>query len=151
MVCAARSYGLSTPLWLCAAVLGFALWWPVGLAILLSFLWSRKMGCGHHMWRWRERAEEMHDMARRWRDERGNGDHREGGRREREYRGRTGNRVFDDYRESTLRRLEEDHREFVEFLDRLRRAKDQAEFEQFMAERTRRPSGPEQPAPEQPA
>ena len=35
----------------------------------------------------------------------------------------------------TLRRLEEEQREFRDFLDRLRMAKDKAEFDQFMAER----------------
>ena len=134
MVCAARSFGSSTPLWLGAAILGFALWWPLGLAVLLSFLWSRNMMCGHRMRHWRERGEEMRDdMVRRWRDE----------RRDRPV---TGNRAFDDYRAETLRRLEEERREFVEFLERLRRAKDQAEFDEFMAERTRRPSDPAQPA-----
>ncbi|MBO0756360.1 MAG: DUF2852 domain-containing protein, partial [Bradyrhizobiaceae bacterium] len=43
-----------------------------------------------------------------------------------------------------LRRLEDEQREFKEFLQRLRMAKDKAEFDQFMAER-RRPT----PAPEQ--
>lgn len=52
----------------------------------------------------------------------------------------TGNAAFDDYREQTLRRLEEEADEFQAFLQRLRKAKDQAEFDQFMAER--RPSGP---------
>ena len=53
----------------------------------------------------------------------------------------SGNRAFDEYRDETLRRLEEEEREFKEFLDRLRQAKDKAEFDQFMAEmRSRRPS-----------
>ena len=47
----------------------------------------------------------------------------------------SGNRAFDEYREETLRRLEEEQREFQEFLVRLRMAKDKAEFDQFMAER----------------
>ena len=47
----------------------------------------------------------------------------------------SGNRAFDDYRADTLRRLEEEQREFKEFLERLRFAKDRAEFDQFMAER----------------
>jgi hypothetical protein len=51
----------------------------------------------------------------------------------------SGNRAFDDYRAETLRRLEQEQREFREFLDRLRMAKDKVEFDQFMAERTRRP------------
>ena len=54
----------------------------------------------------------------------------------------SGNRAFDEYRAETLRRLEEEQREFKEFLDRLRHAKDKAEFDQFMAERGRRPPGP---------
>jgi hypothetical protein len=54
------------------------------------------------------------------------------------YRSPTGNRAFDEYRAETLRRLEEEQREFMEFLDRLRHAKDKAEFDQFMAERSRR-------------
>jgi hypothetical protein len=41
-----------------------------------------------------------------------------------------------------LRRLEEEQREFKAFLDRLRHAKDKAEFDQFMAERGNRPQGP---------
>jgi Protein of unknown function (DUF2852) len=45
------------------------------------------------------------------------------------------NRAFDEYRQETLRRLEEEQREFQEFLVRLRMAKDKAEFDQFMAER----------------
>ena len=47
----------------------------------------------------------------------------------------TGNRAFDDYREETLRRLEEEASEFQTFLQRLRHAKDKAEFDQFMADR----------------
>ena len=55
----------------------------------------------------------------------------------------SGNRAFDEYRTETLRRLEEEQREFKEFLDRLRHAKDKAEFDQFMAERSRRPQSPQ--------
>jgi hypothetical protein len=61
--------------------------------------------------------------------------------------GSSGNRAFDEYRTETLRRLEEEQREFKEFLDRLRHAKDKAEFDEFMAERGRRPQGPA-PQPE---
>ncbi len=58
------------------------------------------------------------------------------------YRAPSGNRAFDEYRAETLRRLEEEQREFMDFLNRLRHAKDKAEFDQFMAERSRRPVGP---------
>ena len=47
----------------------------------------------------------------------------------------SGNHAFDEYRSETLQRLEEEQREFKEFLQRLRFAKDRAEFDQFMAER----------------
>jgi hypothetical protein len=57
----------------------------------------------------------------------------------------SGNTAFDDYRREMLRRLEQDHEDFKAFLDRLRRAKDKAEFDQFMAERDHRGPGPEQP------
>ena len=49
----------------------------------------------------------------------------------------TGNAAFDDYRRATLERLDEESREFKAFVERLRQAKDQAEFEAFMAERSR--------------
>jgi hypothetical protein len=38
-----------------------------------------------------------------------------------------------------LKRLEDEQREFKDFLARLRFAKDRAEFDQFMAERRARP------------
>jgi len=50
----------------------------------------------------------------------------------------SGNRAFDAYREETLRRLEEEQQEFQAYLDRLRQARDKAEFDEFMAERRRR-------------
>ena len=58
----------------------------------------------------------------------------------------SGNRAFDDYRSETLKRLEDEQREFKEFLERLRFAKDRAEFDQFMDQRRQRPSE-EGPAP----
>jgi len=58
----------------------------------------------------------------------------------------SGNRAFDEYRSETLKRLEEEQREFKEFLERLRFAKDRSEFDQFMNERRNRP--PEQPGPQ---
>jgi len=55
----------------------------------------------------------------------------------------SGNRAFDDYRSETLKRLEEEQREFKEFLERLRVAKDRAEFDQFMGARRPRPFEPD--------
>jgi hypothetical protein len=53
---------------------------------------------------------------------------------------RSGNVAFDEYRRETLRRLEEEQKEFVEYLDRLRAAKDKSEFDQFMSERRNGPA-----------
>ena len=47
----------------------------------------------------------------------------------------SGNLTFDEYRAETLCRLEQEQRDFQDFLGRLRMAKDKAEFDQFMAER----------------
>ena len=58
----------------------------------------------------------------------------------------SGNRAFDDYRSETLKRLEDEQREFKEFLEQLRFAKDRAEFDQFMAARRQRPFEPDSPA-----
>jgi hypothetical protein len=57
----------------------------------------------------------------------------------------SGNRAFDEYRAETLRRLEEEQKEFGAYLDRLRFAKDKAEFDQFMTELRQRPPVPPEP------
>ncbi len=64
----------------------------------------------------------------------------------------TGNHAFDEYREETLKRLEEEADAFQSFLERLRMAKDRTEFEQFMAERRNRgnDTGASGPQPGQP-
>ena len=124
--------------WIALMVLGFIVFWPLGLVILAFLIWSGRMGCGYHggHGRWQhkmERMQERMDHLRR-RMERGS-----------EFWGgppSSGNRAFDEYRSETLRRLEEEQREFRDFLDRLRMAKDKAEFDQFMAERRHRPEEP---------
>ena len=50
----------------------------------------------------------------------------------------SGNTAFDAYKADTLRRLEEEQTAFQDFLERLRDAKDKAEFDQFMEDRDRR-------------
>lgn len=59
-------------------------------------------------------------------------------RRARYHAPSTGNSAFDAYREETLKRLEDEHREFMDFLQKLREAKDKAEFDQFMGQRGNR-------------
>jgi hypothetical protein len=61
----------------------------------------------------------------------------------------SGNAAFDEYKSETLRRLEEEQKEFRSFLDRLRMSKDRAEFDQFMSEQRRRgEGGPPAPQPQ---
>ena len=119
------------PAWIAVMVAGFVIFWPIGLGILAYLIWSGRMGCGRKGMRnnWQQR------MAGKWERKM-----QRFGMTARAYQP-TGNRAFDEYREDTLRRLEEEADEFQSFLDRLRMAKDKSEFEQFMTERRNRPAG----------
>jgi hypothetical protein len=121
-------------------ILGFIFWWPLGLAFLAFMIWSRGMGCYGNE-RWHRKMQRMEEKMGRMRD-------RMGG-----FGGwgppSSGNHAFDEYRAETLRRLEEEQREFRDFLERLRFAKDKSEFDQFMADRRNRPAPPQPPQPPQ--
>ncbi len=129
--------------WIAATVAGFWLFWPVGLAIVLYLAWSGRM----RAWRMERRG--------RWYNSAPGTEPAQGGPSggfgpwggcgwgARTRYAPSGNAAFDDYRAETLRRLEEEQREFVEYLERLRRAKDKAEFDQFRAERRRGPIVPD--------
>ena len=120
--------------WIAVLVFSFIVFWPAGLALLAYLIWSGRMGCWGHQAggdRWQSRMnrlqakmDRMQEKASRW----------YGGQHQRP----SGNRAFDDYRDETLRRLEDEQREFFDFLERLRHAKDKQEFDQFMAERGHR-------------
>jgi len=131
---------IGKPAWIGLMIISFVLFWPLGLVVLGYTIGSGRMACWTHDsgGRWQRRMERMqHKMSRmqeaaeRW-----------GCGSRTSYRATTGSRAFDEYRAETLRRLEEEQREFIEFLDRLRHAKDKTEFDEFMAERRRRPPGP---------
>ena len=47
----------------------------------------------------------------------------------------TGNQAFDAYKHDTLIRLANEQEELLAFLERLRQAKDRAEFDEFLQER----------------
>ena len=98
------------------------------------------MGCGYHgHMNWQERRERWRQARDEWRQAR----HEWRAMRRGDYCGMpsSGNSAFDDYRAEALKRLEEEQKEFSSFLDRLRRAKDKAEFDQFIAERRNTPPG----------
>jgi len=110
------------PAWITVMVLSFILFWPAGLAILFYLIWSGRMRCWKNSYRSR-----WHNK----RSERGHAHHHRSAS--------TGNSAFDEYREETLRRLEDEQGEFESFLDRLRQAKDKSEFDQFMQDRKDNP------------
>lgn len=97
--------------WIAAMVLGFVFFWPIGLALLFYMIWSKRMFNGSCSRRAARRSTHFHATRP------------------------TGNVAFDSYKEETLRRLEEEQQNFESFLERLREAKDKAEFDQFMDER----------------
>jgi hypothetical protein len=118
-------------------ILGFAVFWPLGLAMLAWIIWGDEI---------RAKAEDakehfrsFSERAPRFRPAEGFG-----------FQGRTGNAAFDEYRAQELKRLEEERRrleamraEFEKFLGELRRVKDQEEFDRFMREfRNRTGNGP---------
>ena len=148
----ARIDDFGRPAWIALMVLGFIVFWPIGLGILAYLIWSGRMGCGwagHRgdIERWRSRAmDRVNRAAERWEHKRDRwemrrqhwGSHRGHGMRP------SGNHAFDEYREEALHRLEEEATEFREFLERLRAAKDRAEFDEFMRERRNRQAGSSQ-------
>ena len=36
------------PAWIVLTILGFMIWWPLGLAVLAFVIGSGRMGCGYH-------------------------------------------------------------------------------------------------------
>jgi hypothetical protein len=136
MPIAAKLDELGRPAWIALMILGFAAWWPLGLAILAFIIGSGRMSCSYHhgMDRWQRKMAHLQEKMDRMRGRMGGGE--AWGSRP------SGNRAFDEYRTETLRRLEEEQRDFREFLERLRHAKDKVEFDQFMAERRNRPPQP---------
>jgi len=137
---AAHLDDIGKPAWIGLTIVSFIAFWPLGLVVLGYLIGSGRMACWAHgsgdhwqrrMERMQQRMERMQAAAEQWTG--------------RGYRGSSGNRAFDEYRDETLRRLEEEQREFKAFLDRLRHAKDKAEFDQFMAEHRRPQGGSPQP------
>lgn len=112
MTALATRTGRWTPLSVATVVLGFIVWWPVGLAALAYVFWGGSV-------------DQLAADAARW------------------LKGvalptrSSGNAAFDAYRAHTLKRLEEEQAEFDAFVRKLREARDQDEFDRFMAERAK--------------
>ena len=126
-----------TPATIALMVLGFVVFWPLGLAMLAYILWGDRLDGFKR------------DVNRKtdgfFASCRGRHSHH------RSY-GRTGNIAFDEWREKELERLaterqklDETLKEFDSYLRELRRAKDQEEFDRFMGERNRPRNGDSKP------
>ena len=98
--------------WIAAMILGFIFFWPLGLALLFYMIWSDRMFSKSHSCS-RSKSFYRRDAS-------------------------SGNAAFGAYKADTLRRLEEEQQQFEAFMDRLRAAKDQSEFDEFMKDRSRK-------------
>ena len=132
------------PVEILAMVLGFIVFWPIGLAVLGWKFWQKKSGYpgdiisfGREKWgNWANWTRGSGFSVKATSDF---------------GMGSTGNRAFDEWRATELARLEEERqklvaaeREFAEFMENLRHARDREEFERFMDEHRNqqgRPSG----------
>jgi hypothetical protein len=101
-----------TPLGVAAMILGFLVWWPLGFAVLAYILWGGSID------------QLLKDTVDQFKSKAS-------------YGGGSGNAAFDEYRKQTLKRLEEEQAEFADYVERLRKARDQEEFDRFMSERRR--------------
>jgi len=118
-----------TPATIALMVIGFMVFWPLGLAMLAYIIWGDRLdGFKRDV----NRATDGIFAGCRGRHA-----------RHRSY-SRTGNVAFDDWREKELERLAEERRkldetlsEFDEYMRELRRAKDQEEFDRFMDKRSK--------------
>jgi hypothetical protein len=115
-----------TPATIALMVVGFMVFWPLGLAMLAYILWGDRLdGVKGDLSKARDKIFGSFGKGTTM-------------------YGRTGNVAFDDWRETELARIEEERRkldvmrdEFDSYLRELRRAKDQDEFDRFMAERAK--------------
>jgi hypothetical protein len=129
-----------TPATIGLMIVGFMVFWPLGLAMLAYIIWG-------------DRLDGFKRDVNRVTDGLFAGCRR--GRSRRRDWSRTGNIAFDEWREKELDRLAEERRkldemlsEFDEYARELRRAKDKEEFDRFMAERDRNKSASDKPTDE---
>ena len=104
-----------TPLAIFAMIVGFILWWPLGLAVIGYILWGGSVD---------QLVDDLTVKASEaWRGARPSP---------------SASPAFDAYRAETLKRLEDEQAEFAGFVSKLREARDREEFDRFMSERGNR-------------
>lgn len=132
-----------TPATIALMIVGFMIFWPLGLAMLAYILFGDRLDTFK-----RDINDATDSVARAFRS-----------KTETTFAHSTGNVAFDEWRETELHRLEEERRkleemraEFDAHMRELRRARDREEFESFMAARNSKrkddggePTGPSVP------
>lgn len=123
------------PMELAGMIAGFVIFWPVGLAILAWKGWKEGWW-GPNARRYQNEAFGAIRMPWQQRWTTGGGDWG------RELNRNSGNSAFEDYKDAELTRLQkeferlaDEQRAFAEHIEQLRRAKDKAEFDSFLASR----------------
>jgi hypothetical protein len=119
------------PFEIAAILLGFVIFWPIGLGLLILKLWGRSFGHPGDLFSFA--AEQGAKMRGAFAEA-----SRDGGWAGPSFMRSTGNVAFDEWREGELARLEEERRKlaeseraFAEHIAELRRARDREEFESF--------------------
>jgi len=131
-----------TPATIGLMVLGFVVFWPLGLAMLAYILFGERLQAFK-----RDANEKVDGFARSCR-----GGHWRHNGWDRHQRFSTGNMAFDDWRKAEIDRIEQERRkldemraEFDNYMRELRRARDQEEFDRFMRDRDFRKNQPQDP------
>ncbi len=117
-----------SPLEIGAVVGGFIVFWPLGILALGLKMWKGEIwkGASEMQTPWKDFKKPEHfGFAKSWQGH-----------------SASGNAAFDDYKKAQLdrleaerRKLEDEQKAFAEYLAKLRKAKDQDEFDRFMSER----------------
>jgi hypothetical protein len=117
-------------------VFGFILWWPLGLAMLAYIIWGESFGGSS------EKAENWVNEKKAWAKKHRRQHHSRGAHRA------SGNAAFDEYRDEQLKRLEEERtrldeeiRNFSDYMQNLHKARDREEFDHYMNSRKNNPAG----------
>jgi hypothetical protein len=139
------------PIEIVAMVLGFAVFWPIGLAIVFWKVWQRKHAYEGDLVsfiqeKWLAKRDRYMAHKANW----------AGASRFSTWgMPSSGNAAFDEWRATELARLEEERqklvaaeREFGDFMENLRRAKDREEFDRFMTARRNWQQQPPSGAPQ---
>ncbi|MGB7286636.1 MAG: DUF2852 domain-containing protein, partial [Salaquimonas sp.] len=116
-----------TPVTIAMMIIGFMIFWPLGLAMIAYILWGDRLD------EFKSTMNGRSGFGKSW--------SRDCGSRGRGFRSsaRSGNVAFDEWRDAEIERLAEERRkleemraEFEDHVQELRRSKDKREFDEFM-------------------